>query len=565
MPSEVPTVALQRLKKDYQRILKEPVPFMKAAPLESNILEWRYIIIGAPKTPYEGGIYQGKLLFPKDFPFKPPAILMITPNGRFQTNTRLCLSISDYHPDTWNPAWTVSTIITGLMSFMNDNQPTLGSLVTTESERRLLARKSKAFNLKDKTFCALFPEEADEIRAEMEKMDQEQLDSIREEETALKNRRAGESARGVPRLSSLLSNLMMIAGVAILAFAFRLCKTPRPGNLENANLMTSMRFYKTYLLIAIGTCTICTLLLIANCGWDEQQGRNQANSLSGTITPAIRSLPDTFLLIGILSSPNETARRSNVRSTWFRLSAKGASVFTPKFIIGTKGLSIEDREKLDKEMGEFGDLAFLERHEEGYDRLARKTLATMQYAHENFKFQYLLKVDADSFVRITPLLMNLKTVQHAMLYWGFLDGRARPFRKGKWKEPEWNLCDRYLPYQLGGGYVLSYELVRFLAVNARLFRMYKNEDVSVGAWLAGLDVKYVHDPRFDTEWTSRGCSNEYLITHKHTMEEMTEMYENLKTKGKLCTKEFQRRPSYVYDFSKPPSECCSRINGSSIP
>ena len=31
---------------------------------------------------------------------------------------RLCLSISDYHPDTWNPAWSVSTILTGLLSFM---------------------------------------------------------------------------------------------------------------------------------------------------------------------------------------------------------------------------------------------------------------------------------------------------------------------------------------------------------------------------------------------------------------------------------------------------------------
>lgn len=57
-------------------------------------------------------------MFPKEYPFKPPRIIMITPNGRFQTNTRLCLSISDFHPDTWNPAWSVSTILTGLLSFM---------------------------------------------------------------------------------------------------------------------------------------------------------------------------------------------------------------------------------------------------------------------------------------------------------------------------------------------------------------------------------------------------------------------------------------------------------------
>ena len=67
---------------------------------------------------FSGGFYHGKLIFPQDYPFKPPRILMLTPNGRFQTNTRLCLSISDFHPDTWNPAWSVATILTGLLSFM---------------------------------------------------------------------------------------------------------------------------------------------------------------------------------------------------------------------------------------------------------------------------------------------------------------------------------------------------------------------------------------------------------------------------------------------------------------
>lgn len=41
--------------------------------------------------------YWGRLRFPKDYPFRPPSILMVTPNGRFETNTRLCLSMS------WSP------------------------------------------------------------------------------------------------------------------------------------------------------------------------------------------------------------------------------------------------------------------------------------------------------------------------------------------------------------------------------------------------------------------------------------------------------------------------------
>lgn len=35
-------------------VFKDPVPFVVAAPLHSNILEWHYVIRGAPQTPYEG-------------------------------------------------------------------------------------------------------------------------------------------------------------------------------------------------------------------------------------------------------------------------------------------------------------------------------------------------------------------------------------------------------------------------------------------------------------------------------------------------------------------------------
>ena len=36
---------------------------------------------------------------------KPPNIIFLTPNGRFATNQKICLSISAYHPESWNPAW----------------------------------------------------------------------------------------------------------------------------------------------------------------------------------------------------------------------------------------------------------------------------------------------------------------------------------------------------------------------------------------------------------------------------------------------------------------------------
>ena len=116
------------------------------------------MIKGPKDTPYTGGFYHGKLIFPSEYPYKPPAIMMLTPNGRFNTNTRLCLSMSDFHPETWVPAWSVASILNGVLSFMLESTPTVGSVEASVAERRRLAVASHAFNRKVPVFCELFPQ-----------------------------------------------------------------------------------------------------------------------------------------------------------------------------------------------------------------------------------------------------------------------------------------------------------------------------------------------------------------------------------------------------------------------
>ncbi|XP_055909075.1 ubiquitin-conjugating enzyme E2 J2-like [Eupeodes corollae] len=161
--------AILRMKRDYLNLKKDPVPYITAEPLPSNILEWHYVVKGPEDTPYKGGYYHGTLLFPREFPFKPPSIYMHTPNGRFKTNTRLCLSISDYHPDTWNPTWSVGTILTGLLSFMLENTFTMGSVESLLYEKKQYAKKSLVFNLKNPIFRELFPHICDEINCHLKK------------------------------------------------------------------------------------------------------------------------------------------------------------------------------------------------------------------------------------------------------------------------------------------------------------------------------------------------------------------------------------------------------------
>ncbi|KAG0149577.1 hypothetical protein CROQUDRAFT_669105 [Cronartium quercuum f. sp. fusiforme G11] len=157
--------AHKRLMKEHADLSKAPPPFIYARPKESDILEWHYIIRGPPDTPYEGGEFWGTVIFPADYPFKPPGIKMLTPSGRFQPDRKICTSMSDYHPGSWNPAWSVATILTGLLSFMVGDEMTTGSVRSSDADRRIYAKRSHAYNILQPKFRALFPEYLDPNQA----------------------------------------------------------------------------------------------------------------------------------------------------------------------------------------------------------------------------------------------------------------------------------------------------------------------------------------------------------------------------------------------------------------
>ena len=74
--------AQQQIRKEYQEITRNPmaaIGFSVGLPDENNIFEWRCTLMGPQDSPYKGGLFYLKVLFPVDYPQTKPEVRFITP------------------------------------------------------------------------------------------------------------------------------------------------------------------------------------------------------------------------------------------------------------------------------------------------------------------------------------------------------------------------------------------------------------------------------------------------------------------------------------------------------
>ncbi|PVD29281.1 hypothetical protein C0Q70_11878 [Pomacea canaliculata] len=141
--------AVKRLMKEAHE-LKDPTELYYAQPLEDNLFEWHFTLRGPEDSDFDGGIYHGRIVLPPDYPMKPPSIILLTPNGRFETNKKICLSISGHHPESWQPSWSIRTALLAIIGFMpTHGGGAIGSLDYTPEERKVLAKRSQDWKCSD--------------------------------------------------------------------------------------------------------------------------------------------------------------------------------------------------------------------------------------------------------------------------------------------------------------------------------------------------------------------------------------------------------------------------------
>jgi len=116
----------KRLMREWQDIARDPPMNVSAAPVsEDNLHIWNGSILGREGSLYEGGLFFLYIVFPVDYPFKPPKIYFTT--KIIHPNISSIGSISlDILRDRWSPALTISRLLLGiccLLDYPNISDP----------------------------------------------------------------------------------------------------------------------------------------------------------------------------------------------------------------------------------------------------------------------------------------------------------------------------------------------------------------------------------------------------------------------------------------------------------
>lgn len=112
-------MSLNRINKELNEFKIDPPSNCSAGPVNDDLYKWEATIIGPEKTPYESGVFKLEILFPNNYPFKPPKIKFITrifhPNINRYGN--ICLDILDKQ---WSPALTINKVLLSISSLLSD-------------------------------------------------------------------------------------------------------------------------------------------------------------------------------------------------------------------------------------------------------------------------------------------------------------------------------------------------------------------------------------------------------------------------------------------------------------
>ena len=111
----------KRIRKELDNIKKDPPVNCSAGPDTDDIFSWSATVMGPTGSPYEGGVFYLNIIFPQNYPFKPPKITFATKVYHPNINSSgICLDILK---DQWSPALTIDKVLLSICSLLTNPNP----------------------------------------------------------------------------------------------------------------------------------------------------------------------------------------------------------------------------------------------------------------------------------------------------------------------------------------------------------------------------------------------------------------------------------------------------------
>lgn len=137
----------RRVAKEYLDLKSCPLPNLKVEHRESDNLDWYCVIHDLADEEFLGGEYILNIKLSPRYPFEAPDFYLLTPNGRFETNQKLCFSNSSFHQESWSPIWNIKSLMLGFLSvFLEKSSTGVGHMLSTNEVKIQFACQSKQYN-----------------------------------------------------------------------------------------------------------------------------------------------------------------------------------------------------------------------------------------------------------------------------------------------------------------------------------------------------------------------------------------------------------------------------------
>lgn len=102
---------IKKLTREYKQINQNPSQYYSVGYNQSDRMSWTFKLFGQPDTIFEGGIFDGIIIFPIEYPNKPPIVKFIGNKNKnipilyhpnIYKNGKVCISLLHEGVDEYN-------------------------------------------------------------------------------------------------------------------------------------------------------------------------------------------------------------------------------------------------------------------------------------------------------------------------------------------------------------------------------------------------------------------------------------------------------------------------------